>query len=924
METICRAITFINYHIPLAKEQEIHPHYSTLGFFDGMFSEKLIVDYENGDLLSLWRYNVRKTAESRGKFSYQNIFCFSQDSWNQCTDEAFWETHENFEYPLLFVTFLQLRDYMANDRSIEEQCRNFNKILFDNLEADGKYYVYNTIDKNDFVICIRCRDHSKALNAIKKLHNTESGVVHSYSVLSIFNEVLDDICESKYPYLFQQYIDSICLKGITNSFDPSGEITLDQRYYEFCTKLIDKLYPSKEDDTPGKERDYRIYDILGDDDFRLIVRNVQLGRLLREFGTHGQLGDYQGNLRFYLYSSSLLLNTRTPEPPFGIDPATRCKTLVAMDESMKTPLCECLSKEMPKIIKTLKDDEADEKKIVFCQALWQLLQSLKVLESAPAKRYDFYSLYPSFASLVRILESKMDQKALSSNCEIYEFIQKISMTLHGTLRTDIQFFQIRDFNVIVHYAPAKLRAFYAIWALKLTEFYNSFEITDKKYSFIVSPEGFGETHVKQLFEEYAEPEKLMLITVPERNLYMPRWLSVIIAHEVSHCVGGKIRERSFRHEILLRITAHIAALEMQRFWYIGMPEDLSSLTAEAMKSTYLRNRLKDELVKADKECCAKHPDQYAYHSGNSKRIICKDYRSISRLNTAQMIIYAYGEELKEHLLKKRNLSSEIKQNYSAYDIIDTCNERADKMLVFFRRFQQELLPQLIDILHFICKETFADIIAILSLSLSPVEYIKSFIRSDYVKDSPNQIEDTIHILPLRIAVTMEAVETILYRNASWLDIEYPEMTQEWLKGYAPNLREKWRGNVFTTTLLKLKSTSAAQTLMLKVYAYRTGLVSKKKKIQNYIGIYNPAYEDETFSAKCLDFLNDINIYKLLCLYMNQCADTYFEQLKTNENLKQMWEELLETYKPLKSESLADIIQMIEGFLQKYEKACRPK
>ena len=111
----------------------------------------------------------------------------------------------------------------------------------------------------------------------------------------------------------------------------------------------------------------------------------------------------------------------------------------------------------------------------------QLLQSLKALERAPAKKYDFYSLYHPFSLLIHMLESEIRKAAeeksrkgsylFSCNEDIYEFIQKISLTLHGTLRTDIQFFQIRDFNAVVHYAPAKLRAFYALWALKLSEYY---------------------------------------------------------------------------------------------------------------------------------------------------------------------------------------------------------------------------------------------------------------------------------------------------------------------------------------------------------------------------------------------------------------------------------------------------------------------
>lgn len=910
MGAVCRAITFINYHIPLTEGRGITPQYSTVGFFDGMFTERLTVDYEEHDLKNLWRYTVRRTAESEGKFSYQNIFGFSEDSWNRCTDEEFWQENSDSDYPLLFVVFLQLSDYMTGGNTVEQQCKAFNAVLHENLGEEGKYYTYGTIDKNDFVVCIRCRNHTQALNAIKKLHNTKESVVYSYSVLSVSNRVLNDIDEEKYSDLFEQYVDSICLKGITNSFRPGYNITLDQRYYEFCDRLIDRLYPAEEKEKAEEEREYRIYDILGDDDFRLIARKVNLGKLLREFGENGQLGDYQGDLRFYLYSSSLVLNTIT-KPQTSIDPSDKRETIKKMNEEMRSPLCDQLSLQMTRIIQTLHDEVADEKKVTFCQALWQLLQSLKVLESAPTKKYDFYSLYHPYAALVRILEDKMKRGKTVNNSEIYEFIHKISMTLHGTLRTDIQFFQIRDFNVIVHYAPAKLRAFYAIWALKLSEFYNSFEQTDKRYSFILSPGVFGETHVKQLFVKYDEPERLMLITTPERNLYIPRWLSLIIAHEVSHFVGTRIRERMFRHKILLRLSAHITALEMQCFWYKGISEELAVSITEVIGLPYLRNQLKKELVRVDKEICEEASGSpYLYHSGESREIICMAYRYIGNNDIAKKIIYDYGEMLKGVLLMETKASRDEKKAERVRHIQEASNEREEKMLIFFERLQRDLLPELLQILNHICTETFADMIAILTLGLSPVEYVTSFVRSEYLEDDQNRKQDTMTLLPIRIAVTMEAVKTITHAN------------EEWLRAYEPELAKAWEGDVHHDTPYKLDTFSDEQNIMAQAWDYTDSLIWKKDRIGEYTSIYNPDYEDETFSIKILDFFNDINVYRLLCGYLNKCADTYFAEIKKDADLRAMREKLLHTYQRLKSGSVVDMMQEVEKFLWEHEEACR--
>lgn len=911
MNTVCRAITFINYHIPITENMGNVPQYSTIGFFDGMFTERLTVDNSEGyDLKKLWKYNVRKTAESQGKYSYQNIFCFSQNGWNHCFDENFWQEDLDEEYPLLFVVFLQLSDYMTGVNSIEQQCRIFNDVLKESLKDNGVYYTYGTIDKNDIVVCIRGKRHTQVVNAIKKLHGTKSSVVYSYSVLSISYRILDAINEEKFPYLYEQYVDSICLKGITNSFNAGKNITLDQRYYEFCDKLIGKLYPLDEKSKPEEERAYRIYDILGDDDFRLIARDVNLGKLLREFGKGGQLGYFQSDLRFYLYSSSLVLNTKT-KPQQSIKLVEKNDIISNMNQTMRSPLCERLEEQMINIAKMLEVDSADEKQITFCQALWQLLQSLKVLESAPAKKYDFYSLYHPFAALVRILEDKMQRGQLCENGDVYEFIHKISMTLHGTLRTDIQFFQIRDFNVIVHYAPAKLRAFYAIWALKLTEFYNSFEKTDKKYSFILSPGVFGETHVKQLFVKNAEVERLMLITTPERNIYAPRWLSMIIAHEVSHFVGTKIRERAFRHRNVLEVTAYVAALEMEKFLYIGMPERLKSSTETMIrKSPHLCEQLVKELIRGDEEVRMSEKDSsYLYHSEESKKLICKIYRYITSNNIDHKIISDYIEMLRIFYRAGAGKIHDLENSKKWMDDLDVYSEREDKVLCFFERFQQAALPALLQLLiNFVCAESFADMIAILTIDLSPAEYIISFTGNENLRYEQDQESKETYILPIRIAITMEAVRMAVHECRDWLNVHDARLAKEWGE------------DVFDATVHKLRVNSSEQDLMLRVFGYKRFLADKKDCISTYESVYNPAGDQETFSNIRLDFLNDKNVYRLLCDYLYKCANTYFAQMRAPEG-EGLWakrDKLVNMYDRLAHGSASDMMQKVEDFLQENE------
>ena len=109
---------------------------------------------------------------------------------------------------------------------------------------------------------------------------------------------------------------------------------------------------------------------------------------------------------------------------------------------------------------------------------------------------------------------------------------------------------------------------------------------------------------------------------------------------------------------------------------------------------------------------------------------------------------------------------------------------------------------------------------------------------------------------------------------------------------------------------------------IRAYGYKENLTSKKKSIRNYVSMYNPEYEDETFSIKRLDFLNDVNVYKLLCCYLYKCADTYFAKLKNDANLTNMRKRLLKTYRTLTGGTTVDMMQEVETFLKEHEIVCQ--
>lgn len=914
-KNICRAITFINYHIPIRLDGEARtPEYITVGFFDGMFTESLKLNYKKDDLRALWRYSLKKTAENKGYYSFQNVFGFSRDEWNvrengqNWTDEKFWAQETDGIYPLTFVVFLQLKDYMVGDKAIEEQCKAFNKKADASLRGDGISYTYATVDKNDFIISIKCRTYEKAVRTIKQLHNTNRNVVYSYSIFSVNSAVLKELHLPQYQFLFEEKIASICLKGITNSYD-SASVTLEQKYRTFCKQLIQQLY---NDIRPGyelkKSKERKLYDILGDNDFRLIARQVNLGKLLCQFAPGGVLCYTEKIFSYYLFSSNLVLNTlndSSNEAGSQIDCKYTEEKLVEMDRNLVSPKCDELMGRIPRIQQglTCEGNDRDEKIVTFCQALFQLLQSLKVLEGAPAKQYDFLSLYPPFRLLVEILEEKLEKKSQNDIGEynaIYEFIHTISMTLHGTLRTDIQFFQIRDFNVIVHYAPAKLRAYYAIWALKLKNLYEGFGQTSHQYSFIFAPGMYKGTSVQELFEEYGENKRLMLITVPERHLYVPRWLVVVMAHEVSHYVGRSIRKREKRHNMLLKMSARVLELEIYAYMYHGFSGyGLRGVKKIINENGNLFSDIEMLLLQKEKEVeSTVEEKEYIFHSKNSVKTIVKAYYAMFRQHWKQ-ISHDYSAQVQQGLISVGNVSSLSEEA----EITKIGNSISEEIVNFGEKLISQILKEALEVLEHAMSETYADIIAVLTLELSPEDYIISFTRTELgineITSEECEMADFLHI---RIAIVLESICTIVENNRKWFDREAQEFGGKWSREILAQVNF-------------LQDYPREQTIVKCANEYKACIDDWTKEIDAYIRRYQP-FETEQNSE--YDFLEDKKIWDWLCEYLIDCGTEYIQTIKETLNLKERRESLVKSYKQISSESEIDLMDEIECFLQKWE------
>lgn len=588
-----------------------------------------------------------------------------------------------------------------------------------------------------------------------------------------------------------------------------------------------------------------------------------------------------------------------------------------------SPKCDELLKTLNTIISKNLDQtdfEGKEEVASYLFAIWQLLQSLKALEMAPTKKYDFWSLYHPLSMMISILREKTN---FSNNKMLHEFIHKISMTLHGTLRTDIQFFQIKDFNVIVHYAPSKLRAFYSLWAIKVKDFYSQLYTADSdrdenqygllhQYSFVFSPGMFKEVSVKQLYESYDEEKRLMLITAPERYLYMLHWTPLILAHEVSHYVGSQVRSRAKRHEIWLKCSARVLALEMESFRYRSIKSDTTGYNlcnclenAIAVSKFYkeLINQLKDD---EEHVRCKEIGEAHPYHSNNSKKIIMSTLRRTVHTDIAHLISSDSGNllEAMEKQIDFENMPFDEKIKLGEF--LQKITYGLDNNLrAFVSKFQADMLSQLLDVFKYLTVESHADLMVVLTLEISPERYLRSFTDSSVLGDIDGSKEKLNDTLMVRVSLVIETIRVIIEKKKDvFANSDFVKL---------------WSGDV-TRNLTATKSLGeTAGKLAELVYAYCESCRASDKMtaIRKYGGLYNRS--ERTFSNKKFHFLNDKIVWELLNEYLQSCAEEYLKIINGNEELSIMQKKLKEFYVAITGESIFEMVQTIEDFLSDFEK-----
>ena len=314
------------------------------------------------------------------------------------------------------------------------------------------------------------------------------------------------------------------------------------------------------------------------------------------------------------------------------------------------------------------------------------------------------------------IANKSGHDLVEYNESIKKFTTGIMSIVNGSLQADRMFFQVPGFNAVLYDVPSKLIVFYSAFVQNVADLLKDNELNNP-FAFLVCPDLYQYTHISKLFNEEERDDGLLLkVRIPVNSLFNTKRLMCELTHEVAHFVGKKSRNRKYR------ATLEVNMLSAEIIKYVFRKIDLSeyskkstSIVLKKMQNTLVENLNKeiDEVRRTFAENDPSVDSFYSYQSYYKKILLNATFNYFKKPNSTDKLLEIVFSDL---------------------DLIDLSFEHYNKIKYQLdsnmSRVQLHCIS-IIDGLHELMKESYADLIMILTLGLDVREYVMSFYKPLY-------------------------------------------------------------------------------------------------------------------------------------------------------------------------------------------------
>lgn len=529
MRNIVRPFTLYSDFLPAGKESRAW-EYLAFGYFDGVnVGDNLFEDGE-WDFGKMWQHSEKEKEALDGSYTEQTIFGFRTEEQEDGADARFWNSVESDQYPFLF--FILLQDELFGD-DLSELCKERSRLEKD-LSANEEVIAvsYLTLDSSDLLLVLACKEYALGVRLIDSFHTGKENSVlcnsgwklcYSYTVSSVKKSFLND----------------------TSRVNALKEI-LDSAYIHVIEKYpgsIEKIYRDIVGQCP---KDVEKKAVLGCNDDLIILKDVPWSFFLKMY--QDNIGVLNHSCRVYqenIIGVTTIIGEK--EEKRVIREGRACSDFYTMSGKLRN---EC---------RKLRLDHDSSRGRVVRKELLSVLNSLEKYEKAPFHDYIFVSALRPMEMLIEMIKEADKEDDADKYDFFYDFLTSFNMYTQNSVRSDRQFTEVPDFNIRIYDIPAKMNALYNAVIYDLKSLLNGSGCSEEKhaYEFLTCPGVANDMQVREVYPELLKNKRLFLVDMPEKQVYSPKLMFIMLTHEISHFVGRKIRERDFRYKCVVRMVSDI-------------------------------------------------------------------------------------------------------------------------------------------------------------------------------------------------------------------------------------------------------------------------------------------------------------------------------------------------------------------------------
>ena len=373
-----------------------------------------------------------------------------------------------------------------------------------------------------------------------------------------------------------------------------------------------------------------------------------------------------------------------------------------------------------------------------------IINALQKLERTKYSNITFVSLLEPLDLWFDILNESYNAKRWSGEQKdrkfqnsVYKdsctFLNSINLFAQNSIRTDKQFVQAVDFDIHVYDIPVKLNVFYNAFACEIKDFLNSscYQVNSRRYEFFICPSLTDTMNVCELFYGVSGDKRLFIIHLPEKQAYEPEMVLIMLAHELGHFVGSKIRNREVRGIIAIKILAKLIVTYYQDSLLKWANEKDDGLERCYIKVTKFWDNIEKLILNKLEECCV-NSGSVNWHSRDFKQCLYKSIRNnLVGKEYLKSFNYLYCNETYLQTLKNG-----IEHGMRESKILEQKVKEITNGLLFGEVFSDKKpyynanINDILGAMFSFFKECIADVICILTLNVEMTDYFKALLFSN--------------------------------------------------------------------------------------------------------------------------------------------------------------------------------------------------